>query len=270
MALADWDEYIGKVASPWQKYPAQKNSQTVVAGRWYSSWLLAPFAGATPTTAAVPTMATAGSGDLLTRYNPSADLYLAKAELGASWFTHGAWLLCDRLSHQGGLSGTATGVVTTNLPTAALTRYTSGAGVMAAIEIYTIIGTTGTTITCSYTDQDGTAGNTSQAVAIGNTGLREVGTMIPISLAAGDTGVRSIESSTLAASTLTAGAFGYTLFKPLAMFQQFQQIATEWNAALDGCGNLVAIEDNACLFWMHIGMQTVQSILAGELRFIEA
>ena len=270
MAVANWQEWLDKTDSPFQRYNAAKNSQTVVSGRWYSHWAVAPFAGTAPTTAAVPTMTTAGSGDLLERYNPSADLWLAKAEFGSNNATHGIWMLCDRLSHQGGLSGTVTGAVTTNLPTAALTRYTSGVGVMAAIEIYTVIGTTGTTITCSYTNQAGTASRTSQAIVIGNTGFREAGALLPITLQQGDTGIRSIESSTLAASTLTAGAFGYTLFKPLAMFRQFQHIATAWDAVMDGCCNPVEIVDNACLFWMHIGTAVSSGVLSGQLRLIEA
>jgi hypothetical protein len=55
------------------------------------------------------------------------------------------------------------------------------------------------------------------AVTFGGTGYNEVGRMIMLPLqAAGDTGVQSIQSVTLAASTLTAGSFGATMAHPIA------------------------------------------------------
>jgi hypothetical protein len=126
-------------------------------------------------------------------------------------------LLLDRLCHQGGLSGTVTTAQTTNLPTAALPRYTSGDGVQAAVEIYSQIGSTSTTLTISYTNQAGVSGQVSQPIVIGGSSNNSVGVMLPIPLADGDTGVQSVQSVTLAGSTLTAGNFGITLFKRLAL-----------------------------------------------------
>lgn len=271
MAVADLAEYIAKCLSPWQKYNCQKNNASMASSRTYQSlWTVNPFAGATPSTAAALTMATAGSGDRLERFNPSASLYVAQARLGPAVNTSGCWILCDRLSHQGGLSGTVTGVVTTNLPTAALTRYTTGEGVWAAWEIYNTVGTTGTTFTCSYTNQAGTAGRTSLAQAFGATNNREANLIVPITLAAGDTGVRSVESTTIAASTLTAGNWGITLFKPLVMIPKLVQMGTDWDAMFGGGGNLAEIVDDACLFWLSTGHISTHGLMSGQLHFIEA
>ena len=272
MALADIDEYNKLVESPYQRYNFAKNAVTHGVNRLlWSHWTNTIFGGSTPTTAATLDRTTAGTGDLLERYNPSASLYIAKAEFGSNMIDTGVWILCDRLSHQGGLSGTTTGAQTTNLPTAALTRYTSGAGVFAALEIYSNVGTTATTFTCSYTNQAGTAGRTSLAQVFGATLNREQFRLIPIDLQQGDTGVRSVESVTLAASTLTAGNFGVTLYKPLAMFPAFPQLATEWNAMFGGGGNLAEIIDGAALCWLNAGFSTTSNgIATGQLRFIEA
>lgn len=128
-----------------------------------------------------------------------------------------AWggVLIDRLSHQGGLSGTVTTAQTTNLPTAALTRYTSGVGVYAALEVYTAVGATDALWTVSYTNQAGTAGRTASWLMADTPGGNS---FHPIPLVGSDTGVRSVESVTLTPSTGTAGNFGVTLFKPLVWF----------------------------------------------------
>ena len=139
----------------------------------------------------------------------------ARVNPATAGFSQGCYIVVDRLSHQGGLNATGTGAQTTNLPTAALPRFTNGIGVMMAIEIYTQIGTTTTTVTVSYTNQDGTSGRTSPAIQIGGTGYREAGRILIPSLQAGDTGVRSVESIQLAGNTGTAGSIGITLFRPL-------------------------------------------------------
>lgn len=273
MAVTDMDEYLAKLASPFRLMTANKNNLSApVQGRLNSLWNVAPFGGSAPTTAVSLTKdSPVGSIDPDGRgSNPTQNAYLAAAEL--KWSDGaGAWLmLCDRLSHQGGLSGTATGTITTNLPTAALTRYTDGVGVMAGIEITTIIGTTGTTITCSYTNQAGTSGRTSQPINIGATNFREANRMLLLNLEGGDSGVRSIESSTLLATTGTAGAFGYTLFKPLAFIPVHREMKTDWNGLLGGGGQLPEILDDAHLFWCFWAAGVSASQHSGTLKLIEA
>jgi len=175
-----------------------------------------------------------------------------------------AGIMVDLLNINGGLSGTSTAAQTTNLPTAALTRYTSGEGVMAGIVIFQQIGNTATTITISYTNQAGTPGRTSTATSFGSTNFREVNIFIPIPLQAGDTGVRSIESVTVLITTGTAGNFGVCLYKPLAMIS-FE--STTGQAPLDavssGCivGSLCEIHPDACLTFLGNG--TISALAMG-------
>jgi hypothetical protein len=175
-----------------------------------------------------------------------------------------AGIMIDLLNISGGLSGTVTTPQTTNLPTAALTRYTSGEGVMAGIVIFTQVGATSTSIQVSYTNQAGATGRTSTATTVGGTNFRENNIFIPIPLQAGDTGVRSIESVTLASSTGGGGNFGVCLYKPLAMIS-FER--TTGQAPLDavssGCiiGSLCEIHPDACLTFLGNG--TIAALTMG-------
>lgn len=266
MPITTYTGYKAKVAGPYQTIQHSKNSLTTVGGRCYSFWASAPFAGAAPTTAAVPTNATTGA---LGELNSSGIQRLAQMEI--SQRNGGYVMVCDRLSHQGGLSGIVTTAQTTNLPTAALTRYTSGEGVFVGLEIYTQIGTTATTVSVSYTDQSGNAGNTSESCVIGSTQFREAGRMLMIPLTAGDTGVRSVQSVTVLATTGTAGNFGVTLFKPLFVVPMpaagGQQILAD--SVLGLCGNMPEIVSNACLFYVYVANTTSSGVMQNTLRFIE-
>jgi hypothetical protein len=237
-----------------------------------SSWILLPNGGATPTTAVAPDNTTTGAINRETIVGASGYSHVvARTSFNASGSVLNP-ILAERLSHQGGLSGTVTTAQTTNLPTAALTRSTSGVGVMAAVEIYTTIGTTQTTATVSYTNQAGTSGRTSQPFLIGGTGYREAGKMIPIMPQNGDTGFRSIESLTLLASTLTAGYFGITLFKPIhfnhPVAAGLEQYGTNtFNNLVGGGMQFEVVPTNACLFQMSIA--GAAGNLSGSYQFME-
>ncbi len=249
MSVASFGDYFNRKNSAGRRLNINKSSITTVAGRTYSYWLGAGFpgAGSNPSTAVAPTAATAGS---FGQANSGGVQRIYRAIL--CWSANGGmFTIADRLSHQGGLSGTVTTAQTTNLPTAALTRKTSGVGVMMALEIYGIIGTTGTTVTASYTNQAGSSGQATPAATIGNTAFREVGRMLLMPLATGDTGVQAVASVTVLATTGTAGNFGVTLFYPLV------SVAT--NAVFDdleslfNLGTMAVVETDACLFGvMHM------------------
>lgn len=216
MAFADYDAYLAALK-------ANRVADFQVAGtssraqRLQSLW-----AGFVPTPS-VPTTSVVCDKGSAESIGPIPAVGAGRLSiLGGRMNTAGAagvcLLLVDLLNLSGGLSGTVTTAQTTNLPTAALTRYTSGVGVMIGLAIHTAIGTTATTVTCSYTNQSGTPGKTSTATLIGGTNYNAVRSIIPIPLAAGDTGVQSVESVTLAGSTVSAaGNFGVCLFKPLCM-----------------------------------------------------
>jgi hypothetical protein len=248
MALTDFDEYITKLrenrAADFQMVGASGRSP-----RLYGCWRNFTPTPAVPTASVIRDKDSAESMGPIPTTNTGV-LQLLGARLNSSGASGIGVILLDLLVHSGGLDGTITTAQTTNLPTAALTRYTGGVGVMGGIIIYTVVGTTVTTFTVSYTNQAGTPGQISTATAIGSTGFREIGTLIPIPLAAGDTGIRSIESVTLAGTTGTIGNFGVCLFKPLAMMsmESFTGAAPLDMVSTGGViGQFAEFDDDACL-----------------------
>jgi len=266
MSLANYAAYVDKVRHPFQELQTTKIAISTVAGRLSSLWTATPLAGTSPTTPVAPNRLTAGAIPLLE--NSTVVQRLAQVECGRGEI--GSLIIVDRLSHQGGLSGTTTGAQTTNLPTAALTRYADGYRVFAALEIYGMIGTTATTVTISYTNQANVPTRISPATAIGATGNNEANRFILIPLAAGDTGVRSVESVTLAATTGTAGNFGVTLFMPLMLLPLPTRQPVWLDSILGLGGNMPQIPNDACLsFIASSTFLAATGILQATLRLIE-
>ena len=87
------------------------------------SSLFVASGGSAPSTAAVPSRTIAGA---IGQANPNSGKQRWVLKAGIYQQSPAVLTLCDRLSHQGGLSGTVTTAQTTNLPTAALTRNTDG------------------------------------------------------------------------------------------------------------------------------------------------
>jgi hypothetical protein len=263
-AIVDLADYKGKLLGGEQLVPFTKVGSGG-SGRLTSTMSLLPINnGVAPTTAVALSSTSTGALPISVPAN--------RRLLGGR-FTQsrrGAIILVDRLSHQGGLSGTSTAAQTTNLPTAALTRYTGGDGVMIGLQIYTQIGATSTTVSASYTNQAGTPGRTTPLAAFGNSGYREALRVIQLPLAAGDTGVRAVASVTVTATTGTAGAFGVVLFKPLAMFVADTDGGQDIFSMIDGgmAGLLPVITSGAYLEMFHYCVASTVNI-TGTLAVTE-
>ncbi len=267
MAIASLQAYQQRLPGLYKKVHFQKNALTTVAGHAYSSWLQAgtPAAGSAPTSSAVPTNATTGA---LGSVNATGGTQrLLRAIFNWAAFVPGHVILTDRLEHSGGLSATTTGAQTTNLPSTALTRQTGGVGVELGIEIYTQVGSTGTTVTASYTNAGGSSGQTTPTTTFGGTGFREASRIISLPLASGHTGVTAVASVTLAASTLTAGNFGVTMHYPLVAFplNDPDPMGIDLDA-LFGFGSwFPQIVDNACLQFIYHLNATSTGVVSGIL-----
>jgi hypothetical protein len=248
MALIDYNEYLEKLGEN-RGSDFQMANNSVRVSRLCCGWR--NFIPA-PT---LPSASVILNKDSLEAITPiptidSGSLQLLGARLSSSGGGGAGIILMDLLVQNGGMDATSIATQTTNLPTAALTRYTNGEGVMGAIIIYAVIGTTATTFTVSYTNQAGVSGRTSTPTQIGAGGFREVMVLLPIPLQASDTGIRSIESVTLAGTTGSVGNFGVCLFKPLAMLSMELTTAV---SVLDMVstggviGQFAEINPNACL-----------------------
>jgi hypothetical protein len=236
-----------------------------IAGRAASLWTYDghPSAGAVPGAASAPTRATAGALPLVNA-GGTRELWLVQA--WATSLVGGTLLLYDRLLHNGGLSGTVTTAQTVG---GTLTRNTGGEGNFALVEIYSAVGTTATTVTASYTNQDGTSGRTTTAVAIGGTGFREQTRAILLPLQSGDSGVRAVASITLAASTGTAGSIGVTIGRPLAYVGIGAAGAPGWRDFVTGTPGLPRIDNDACLSLLWIPATTTSPELIGGYFVVE-
>lgn len=276
MSVPDLATYLVKAGAPWQRLQLGKNASTSMVttngfGRLHTHWVNTPNAGASPTTAAVPASTIAGAAGQRNSSGVQRVSRCTNLDQVLGWGTTavnslnpylnediGSTLyLIDRLSHQGGLDPTVTTPQTTNLPTAALTRYTDGIGVMIGLQLYgslngLSVGNTVTSVSVSYTNQAGTAGRTSPLVVFGGPTNREVGRLIPIPLQSGDIGVKSVESVTVTSTTGTGGSGGfgvvlYRIIDCIPMLGAFRRVAA-WDAVLHRGGYSPRIFDDACLF----------------------
>jgi len=205
-----------------------------------------PSAGAKPgTTGSNPDRTTAGAMGQTNPTSPNTK-YLFDVEWGLR--TRCMVGIADRLMHMSGLSGTAAGAQTVTTGTVSRYTGTAAAGNEIFLEIYTQIGATPTTVTASYTNQAGTAGQTTVATVFGGTDNREVARLVRLPLAQGDTGARSVESVTLAGTTGTAGDFGVTIMRPLVAgnTSSGSSGAKKTQAYVPGP---IEIKTDACLFF---------------------
>lgn len=218
-----------------------------VIGRMSSFWRFNKTNGAN---GAIPTSAAACDKSLLGAMpftNPAGGKQKWLLGLEGALTQPGAIVLYDRLLHCGGLSGTTTTAQTVG---GTLTRYSgtdTSVGNQIWVEIYSQIGTTATTITASYTNQAGTSGRTTQSASIGGTNLREESRVIPLTPQDGDTGVQSVQSVTLAATTGTAGNFGVTIARPILYAQCESQGAATIRDTISGLPSVPEILTDACL-----------------------
>lgn len=279
-ALTDLSDLINRLSggndgSPetqfWFKTPrvAGVAATAPIAGRMQSMWTYDgyPAGGIAPAAAEIPNLTTQGA---LTFTAPGGTREKFMISAGVVPSITGVFLLYDRLFHIGGLSGTSAvdQTVQGDPASPALTRNTSGVGNVVWAEIYTIIGATGTTLTMTYTNQSGTPGRTSN-INFGATGFREVTRVQRFPLAAGDSGVQSVEKVRLTASTATAGNFGITIAKPLAWIPVGAAGAGGWRDYTTGLPGLPSIDADACLALAYIATSTTAPELWAAATFVE-
>lgn len=144
------------------------------------------------------------------------NVYLAGLDAQAGANIGGVWIM-DRLWDNVPVVTTTTSqaIVSPAWPARDLDGATAGRGVLLALEVYTDTtnGAPNTGITVSYTNSAGTAGRTGTITSFPATA--KAGTFELVNLAAGDVGVRSVESITLTTS-LGGGAAGLVAYRPVA------------------------------------------------------
>lgn len=174
------------------------------------------------------------------------------------------WLM-DRLWHNSGIVVTTTTAQTINSvawPARDRAGTTNGAGVMVAIEVSTATTNAGAiaNTTMSYTNQDGTAGRTATMASFPATAV--LGTFVPFQLAAGDTGVRSIQTVTLGTS-YAGGAIHLVAYRMLALVA-VPVASSSQNRGSVGLG-MVRLFDNTVPFLVNIANATTAQNIHGQI-----
>lgn len=202
----------------------------------------------------------------------------AAAQTAAATTAPCVMMLVDLLGFYNITTVTTTGAQTLN-NTVTLPRYTDGAGVQAFVTPSTVMGAATPTITLNYTNSNGTAGKATPAtLPIGNTaaavtsivysgtGSGKYGPFVP--LAAGDAGIRSVQSINLSVS-YASGVLNLVLCKPLMTLPITTLGVTAERDLVNQFASMPKIYDGACLAWLMLaGAATpVASPISGHLEF---
>jgi hypothetical protein len=218
-----------------------------------------PGAATAPTTAAGQALSRTSVGALPIPA-PATVTYASSYE--AVMQTAGALLVADRLVETGGLAGnvtTAQAVGSVALPA----RATGATDVELWIEIYTALGSTASpSVTATYTNQAGTAGKVATLTG-GLPGSAAANRAYQLSLAAGDTGVQSVQDVTLGTSTGTAGAFGVVLRRTLLS----GAVPGNNSGFVQGYAetDLQIVPDDACLELLCLASATTTGLINGAV-----
>lgn len=233
------------------------------AGRWYEMFSLGGFPPATtyPGTALAWKACDDATGDGTTRFGiphgGNVSTLIKQLSTLSAWSTAATGVpsvlkLVDLQGYYPGISmASASAQTLTGTPSM---RYSNG--VRAALAIRTTSGATAHNLQLSYTNQSGTAGRTlpgtvactvsaiTPHICHSGTAANNFGPELP--LATGDTGIQSVQSLTLSASS-TAGTAVLLLYKPLATIPlSIVSLMTEkdfWNQL----PSAPQIKDDACL-----------------------
>jgi len=202
-------------------YPyAKALSGTLVAGRPHSQFYLAGIPGA----ATAPTPGLAGAA--LTAYAgqipipaASGNTHLARASFSSS-AQAGNVIVYDRLWHNSGIVVTTTTAQTINSvtwPARDRNGTTNGEGVFIGLEVSGATGAGASVISINYTNSAGVAGRTGTALDV-YAASSAAGSFYRFALAAGDVGVRSIQSYTSTVS-MTSGTVHLVAYRPIAVIE---------------------------------------------------
>ena len=266
MAIVSLDGAIAGMTPP--VYFSKAVTGNLVAGRPFSPFYLA----GTPGAAVAPTPGLAGAA--LTSYAgqlpipaASGNTHLARFS-GVASAQAGILLLCDRLWHNSGFTITSTAAQTVNsvaFPARDRNGSTDGEGVQLGVQISTATGAGTPTITVNYTNQANTSGRTATN-STATVASSAAGTFYPIGLAAGDTGVRSVQTLTLSA-TWTSGTMHLVAYRVLATLElPAAGIPNAVDALTSGMPRLY---DTSVPFLIFIPQTTTTTQLSGSVVYTQ-
>jgi hypothetical protein len=196
-----------------------KGSVAGAAGLWNTNFASAiggsgagTLAGTSTTQGVVPTSAVAGF-PYIRPIAPGNTAYLGAVDFNTGMVTAGRLRLHDMLFKAGAYNFNDSGITLSAQPSFA-SRLPGGdyKGTELWFEAVTAFATTAPTVTVTYTNQDGVAGQSTGAFLIA-AAAPAVARLVQIPLAPGDSGIQKIESVTCTGPT--AGTFNLLIVRPL-------------------------------------------------------
>ena len=266
MAITTLDGAIAGMQAPQPFMKVGITMAVAAAQRAYTPWYANGNPGASVANAAgvngdavTPADGTAVQG-CIRRTNPvSGNAYIGRLAVSAT--VAGTLWLIDRLWHNSGLTVTSTAaqaITPASLPPRSGDGTSNGANVMAAIEWSAAGGAGAPTVTLTYTDQDGNAGNTGTFTGVASP---PVGTFEIFTLAAGDTGIRA-PTSFIQSATRTSGTMHLVLFRVIA---QVEVTAANIGNAIDALtSGLPRIYDDSVLQIVWFPIATSATTITGQ------
>lgn len=294
MSFSSQDALIDAITSG-QYYRADWNKNTFAttahtAGTWYSLFrgggnptadtILGTgtnlaFQALTDTTTNATGIQHGGNVSPATKHIINISAYSAAATTMPAVF-----MLVDLLGFYPITTVTTTGNQTLN-NTVTLPRYTDGAGVQAFLTPSTVMGAGTPTVSITYTNSLGTGSKNTPSspalpsinatapvtqIAYSGTGSGKYGPFLP--LAAGDAGIRSVQSINFSA-TMTSGVQNLVLCRPLVTLPMTTVGVAAERDLLNQLPSLPRVYDGACLAWlMYAGAATpTNSAFYGNIDF---
>lgn len=264
MAITTVDGALAGMKPP--AYFAKAVSGTLVAGRPMNLNYLAGVPSAmVANTAGLSGLALTSYGGQIPIPAASGNTHLVRFS-GVSSAQGGMLLLCDRLWHNSGLVVTTTTAQTVNsaaFPARDINGSTNGVGVMVGLEIMTTTGAGAATPSIVYTN-DANVGTKTGAMQVTYAASSIAGTFYPFTLAAGDTGVRSIQSCTLGVS-MTSGSIALVAYRVLASLElSAAGIPNAIDALTSGMPRLY---DTSVPFLLYVPQTTTTTLTTGTVVY---
>jgi hypothetical protein len=224
-----------------------------VSGAWYSDARKAGLPGSL-SPAAIPggtVLNDLSTGALrLTKPTSPDHKYLLTLGVTVGNANLSAILLADVLVGASGISANTASAQTVN--TSALSRYTTGKGVMMVMVVTTALGSTASNVTINYDAPEGTSHSTGAIAMTASCAadrcqpVSGVGVFIP--LQAGDSGVLKVNTVTFSAA-MGAGVLDIYLFKPLLIIPTIGAslyVERDSTIQIDGLTELVTESGGEC------------------------
>lgn len=219
MAITTEDGLIAALATA-QKINYQKASITSVASTFSSLWDASGLPGAgsltigNTTTGVVPTDATSGA-PTINAFTGANKGYILGAHFSGN--TVGQLYYYDRLFHVGSVVVTSTGTTTLSSQPSISSRVPGADynGIEMWLEVNAAVSATAVTVSVTYTNQAGTAGQT--ATLDSNLSGLATRRLLPFRLASGDFGVQKVESIIVGGSAASTGSINIVLARKLCV-----------------------------------------------------